>query len=292
MGLGNTNQGFSGGGGGNGSGGSDGIYRGTSPTTITVGGEPAGTDIYGKSFQQLFQDILVPFIIPSFASFYNNVNSPQEVGTTLSGNKTFVYSFNTVSNVQDNSISIEDFTTSTVLATGLSIAQGLGVSINIGTITNSSPTTHIWQITGLDVSSNPLTPSTYTILFYWREWYGNNALTTLTAADIQNTSEIQNSYLSGTISGTYPFAAGGYKWMIWDNGMGSPAAVTGFKDAATNLQVSMADNTDDPIFFSNVENGWYYGLVSVTQNGVTSNKRCYRTKYELGGAVNIIVTNS
>lgn len=265
------------------------IYKGASPTTITVGGEPAGTAIYGKTVQQILQEILVPFIVPTFASFYNNISNPQEVGTTLSGNKTFYYSFNAAYDVLDNSISIKDLTTSTVLASGLSIAQGTGTSIGIGTITNNAVATHVWQANALDLQSNPVTPVNFTIVWYWRTWYGNNTLQTLTASDIQNTSTIQSSFLNSTFKTTYNTAAGGYKWFIWDDSLGSPTAVTGFKDASTGLQISMADSSDNA-FFAYTQNGWSYGLVSVTQNGVTSNKRCYRTKNQLGGALQAIVS--
>jgi hypothetical protein len=288
-GFGGNDFGFGSSGGGGGSA-ADVIYKGQSPTTITVGGLPAGSQIYGLSLQQIDQDILCPFIIPTFASYYSNISSPLEVGTTLTGNKTFYWSFNNVQDVLDNTINIIDYTASVTLATNQSIANGLGDSINVGTILNTIPAIRTYQATALDLNSNPLTPAYFQIYWYWREWYGNNTLATLTASDIQNVTEIQNSYLSSSFPATYPFAAGGYKWFIWDDSLGSPTAVTGFKDSATNLQVSMADNTDDPIFFSHVQNGWYYGLVSVTQNGVTSNKRCYRTKNQLGGAINIIVS--
>jgi len=278
---------FSGGGGGGSA--ANVIYKGASPTTITVGGEPAGTAIYGKTVQQILQEILVPFIVPTFASFYNNISSPQEVGTTLSGNKNFYYSFNTVYDVLDNTISIKDLTNSTTLATGLSIAQGVGVSLSIGTITNSALATHVWQANAKDLNNNPLVPVNYTITWYWRTWYGNNTLATLTASDIQNTSTIQSSFLNSTFKTTYNTNAGGYKWFIWDDSLGSPTAVTGFKDASTGLQISMADATDN-VFFSNTQNGWSYGIVSVTQNGVTSNKRCYRTKNQLGGALQAIIS--
>lgn len=269
------------------------IYKGASPTTITVGGEPVGTPIYGKSVQQILQEVLVPYILPAFASFYNNVyglfGNPLEVGTTISGNATFNYSFSTVADVTDNTISILN-NSSTPIATGLSIANGLGVSVGINTVTMNTPSGYSWTATALDTASATITSGAYTVIWLWREWYGNNTLTTLTAAQIQNATYLESSFLSSSPTGSYNFAAGGYKWFVWDDSLGSPTAVTGFKDSATGLQISMADNTDDPVFFSNVQNGWYYGLVSVTQNGVTSNKRCYRTKNQLGGSITAIIS--
>jgi hypothetical protein len=52
----------------------------------------------------------------------------------------------------------------------------------------------------------------------------------------------------------------------------------------------MADSTDDA-FYINVENGWYYGLVSVTNaQGVTEDYRVYRTRNKVGGAITIRVS--
>lgn len=265
---------------------SDVIYKGASPTTITVGGEPVGTNIYGKTLQQIIQEMLCPFVIPTFASFSNSVSSPQEVGTTLTGNKTFYYSFNNPANIQDGSIAIIDNNTSTTLASGLTIANGTGVSVNIGTITNNSSTYRTWKCTANDTLTNPVSPITYTILWYWRLWYGTSSNATLNEAQIK---ALSSSALLASITGSYNFAASNYKYFVWDDSLGSPTAVTGFKDSSTGLQVAMASVSDDP-FYSNVQNGWYYGLVSVTQNGVTSNKRVYRTLNQLGGSITIIVS--
>ena len=52
----------------------------------------------------------------------------------------------------------------------------------------------------------------------------------------------------------------------------------------------MADSSDNAAF-SNVQNGWSYALVSVTNaNGATTNYRVYRTKNILGGSINIQVS--
>jgi len=52
----------------------------------------------------------------------------------------------------------------------------------------------------------------------------------------------------------------------------------------------MATSADDP-FFANIQNGWYYGLVSVTNiNGVNTQYHVYRSRYILGGAVTVIIS--
>jgi hypothetical protein len=101
---------------------------------------------------------------------------------------------------------------------------------------------------------------------------------------------LANNLLTNTRNRTYNFAAGGYKYFCWADSLGSPTAVTGIKDTATNLTVSMADGSDDAAY-SNVQNGWSYALVSVTNtNGVNTNYRVYRTKNILGSTINIQVS--
>jgi len=63
-------------------------YTGTSPTTTTVGGLPAGSDISSHSISSILQSILCPYINPTFSSFSINVSPTVEVGTGISLSKT------------------------------------------------------------------------------------------------------------------------------------------------------------------------------------------------------------
>lgn len=284
MAFGKQGDGFGSNGGGSGAA-SDIIYKGSSPTTVTVGGEPAGTNIYGESVQQILQDILVPYIYPSFSSFLiTSLSQIQEVGTTISGTNQFSWGFNQSTNVSANTMNIIDVTNSSTLASNISIISPY--SVNIGTITNNSVVSHSWEGQATNTKSSQFTSSLFTINWYWRLWTGTSSSATLDAAGIQ---ALSNSSLQSSFASTYNFAAGGYKYLVWDDSLGSPTAVTGFKDAATGLQLSMATVSDDA-FYSNVQNGWYYGLVNVTQNGIASNKRVYRTANILGGSLTAIVS--
>ena len=62
-----------GGGGGGGS-----TYTGVSPTNLTVGGIPAGTNLTGLNLTQIIQQLTVTYINPSFTSF-NITGQPQTV---------------------------------------------------------------------------------------------------------------------------------------------------------------------------------------------------------------------
>ena len=101
---------------------------------------------------------------------------------------------------------------------------------------------------------------------------------------------LASSTLSGTINGTYNFAANDYKYFCWLDTLGSPTTGIGFKDNFTGFPLSMADVTDDP-FYNNTQNGWSYGLVTVTNTfSVPATYRVYRTKYPLGGTLQALIS--
>lgn len=75
-----------------GSGGGSSTYAGASPTTITVGGLPSGSAISGNTYDAIIQSIVAPYVNPSFSSFsVSGQATTVEVGTTLSGSKTFTW---------------------------------------------------------------------------------------------------------------------------------------------------------------------------------------------------------
>ena len=278
MDFGNGGFGFSSGGGGGSS--ANIIYKGPSPSTIAVGGTSPGYVLYNKSLQQIVADTYVPYINPSFASFLiTGQTQIVEVGTTVSGSKSFAWSFNTLANVAANTMNIYDATGAVYLAQNISITSPYSVSV--GTITNNSVTTYSWQGSAKNTQGSTFSSGLFSIGWEWREWWGTSTNVTLSASDIQ---ALASSQLSAGFAGQYTFATNAYKYFVWDDALGSPTAGNGFKDHSTGFSIAMATVTDNA-FYSNVQNGWYYGLVSVTQNGVTSNKRVYRTLNQLAGAL-------
>jgi hypothetical protein len=269
------------------SGGSGGnTYAGASPTTLTVGGIPSGTAILGLTYDQLWEDLLVPYINPAWTAFAITQTNPVEVGTTISGSKSFPFTISTSGNVQANTLSIIDVTAGNVaIATGLPITSP--ASANIGSVQLTAPGSYSWKGRATNTHSATFDSSNTTVNWYWRLYYGISANTTLTEAQIE---ALSSSTLVSTKNATYAFAATNYKYFSWADSLGSPTASTGFKDTATNLAVAMADSSDDAAY-SNVQNGWSYALVSVTNtNGITTNYRVYRTKNTLGSTINIQVS--
>jgi hypothetical protein len=266
-----------------------GVYNGNSPTTVTVGGIPAGTPISGDTYDTILQTMLAPYIPPSFYTFsISGQSSTVEVGTTISGSQIFNWGFNQVGNVAANTMSILDVTSSTTLVSGLSITPT--ASVNVGSIQLTSPGSYSWK--GRATNTATPTPATFdsgnfTVSWLWRRFYGTSTNNVLTAAQIQ---ALSSSGLAGNFTGTYSFAANAYKYFAWPDSFGSPTAITGFKDTSNNLPMAMATVSDDSNY-SNVQNGWYYALVSVTNSlSQTTNYRLYRTQSQLSSTYNIQVS--
>ncbi len=283
MSFGGRGNGFSGGG-GTGGGGSD-MYNGPSPSTVTINDIPAGTNLLVYTNSQLLGNQYAPYVHPSFASFDISGQSTQvEVGTTISGSKSFEFSFNQPGNVTANTLAILDVTGSSTLASGQSTTSP--VAANVGTVQLTSPGNYSWRGRATNTQAAQFFSSDFTVSWYWRIYYGISASATLNETQIE---ALASNALASGFGGIYNFGATNYKFFTWPDSFGSPTAGTGFKDNSTGLALSMADSSDDA-FFSNTQNGWSYGLVAVTNtNGITTNYRVYRTKFQLGGTLQALV---
>lgn len=265
-------------------GGGSSAYDGSPTTTVSVGGLAAGTNISSLSLSEIIQSIVSPYVAPAFSSFSINQSSPLEVGASISGNKSFSFGFSQAGNVKPNSVEILDANNQVM---GTFAVNGSPASVNIGTIQLNAPGSYSWKARATNTQNAVFNSGNATVSWAWRLYSGTSNSAVLNESAIK---ALSNSNLSGAKNATYSMAAGGYKYFCWPDSFGSPTAVTGFKDTATNLSVSMADSSDNASF-SNVQNGWSYAIVSVTNvNGVTTNYRVYRTKNILGGSINIQVS--
>ena len=261
-------------------------YGGASPTTLTVGGIPSGSPILGLTYDQLWQDLLVPYISPTFSSFamFGQVTSV-EVGTTIATPKAFSFGFSNA-NVLPNTLDILDVTSSTTLASGLSLTSPTA-PISIGVVQQITPSSYAWRGKATNTQSIIFYSNNFTVNWYWKAFWGTSPLLSLTEASIEG---LANGVLSGGLAGTYNFAILDYKYFCFPNDFGSPTTTTGFKDASTGLSLAMADIGDD-VFYSNSQNGWFYGIVAVTNSlGISTNYRVYRTKNTLGSTLQALVS--
>lgn len=154
--------------------GGTGVYDAASPSTINVGGIPAGTTLTGRTFESLWEQLLVVYQEPAFNTFGNNISSLNQVGNpaSWSGNKIFTWSTSNSSNVQPNTIEIKDVTSgNVVLGTGLA-NDGVESLPLLTTITNNTPVSHTWNIVGTNTELNSIPVKTYNIQSIYPWFYG------------------------------------------------------------------------------------------------------------------------
>lgn len=259
----------------------------TDPTTVSVGGIPAGTTFpLGSTVQELFTQLLYPYQPPSFSSFgISGQPNPVEVGYTIPASITFTWSTSQSANVQANSISLIDVTGgSLVLASGLA-NDGNEPVVMGGPIQKVTNTGHQFQINGVNTQAGGFSAS-LTISWRWRLHFGAQAAATLNAAQIL---ALASNYLATGYGGNFSMAAGGFKYICLSTVNGGQ--INTVKDQSTGFSVPMATVSDDAAY-SNVDGGGFsFALVSVTNaEGIASNVRVYRTKNVLGGAITLVVT--
>jgi len=243
-----------------------GFYTNETPVPQTLGGIQAGSTFDNVPLTTMFDLLLYPYQTPSFSSFSVNISSPVEVGYTIAaGNKTFTWTTTNSSNIAPNSVTITDTTDSIVLATGL--ANDGTETIYLSSIQNTTDSSHTWTVSATNTQSASLS-ATYTVNWYWRIYYGENALSSLTGTDVIS---LRASELSNSAADTYSFVTDiqKYKYIAYPSSLGT---LTTFKDTQTLLNVAM-----EPL-----------DVVSVTNvYGITTNYNVHRTLNKLGGSINI-----
>lgn len=164
-----------------GTGGGD--YTPQGVTLATVGGISSGTNL-GTSpiaLQDLLDDIFYPYVNPVFTSFsVSGQSTTVEVGTTLSGSKTFTWGITQNSGVV-STIDIYDITGLVTLATttpndGSQAANVTAIQLN------ANASTQQWRGIGNNSSpSGTFNSSTFTVTSRYYRFYGAAALPTNSA---------------------------------------------------------------------------------------------------------------
>lgn len=242
-------------------------YTTTTPTTATVGGIAAGTSYTNATMQTVLDDLLHPYQTPTFSAFAMTGVTDVEVGTDVSGNKTFTWTTTNPTNVTANSISITDVTGGpTIIESGLA---DTGSKVHNFSVAFTRDDAGIYRFTISATNSQSVTfTKNLDINFYWKVYYGESASTSLDEAGIE---ALRVGGLQSGFAGTYAFAATNYKYLCYPAVMG---AATSFKDSETGLDVPFEAAS----------------TVSVTNaQGVTTDYYVYRSTNILGAAINIIV---
>jgi hypothetical protein len=271
-----------------GEGGPSPLYQGPEYSTVDVENMPAGTYIYGMSYDQLFGNIYAPYVHPNFLSFII-LNQIQNVlvGTNVSGTKTFLASYSTLPNVAPNTLQIINQNTQSILGSNLPLQN---ININIGDNVLYGPGTISWKGKATNTNNEIFESNLFTIRWMYNIYVGQSAGETLGQLDL-NTLSVFNG-LKENNQGTYTFVSSGqsisYKYFCFPDAYGS---VNTFEDSVTGFAIALADATADP-FYNQIDNfGNPYGIlyVSLSEDVLDVPYRIYRTYYKLGGTYTITV---
>lgn len=149
-------------------------YSGVSTSNVTVGGLPAGSSVAGLTIGEIIEKMIFTYLSPAFSSFsISGQPTTIEVGTSLSGSKTFTWSTSNSSNVQPASIQVRNVNSNALIATGLT--NDGSDSINIGTISNTSPISQSFRAEGINTNSIQFTSSNFTVNSIYPFFYGRSA---------------------------------------------------------------------------------------------------------------------
>jgi len=147
-------------------------YNLASPATTDVGGITAGTTLTDKTSNEILEEILTPYQVPTFSSFSNDVSSIVEMGTVLSGSKSFTWGFGNAPNVQASTMCIIDVTNgNTSIATNISTTSPQSATIASKTFDGSCGQTQVWKGCAQDSCNTAFGSGNYTVTglypYYW-----------------------------------------------------------------------------------------------------------------------------
>lgn len=199
---------------------SGGTYSLSTPSTVTVGGLNAGSELTGLTSNEILEDILVPYITATIPTF-SIAGEPTvvEVGTQISGGKNFEWTLTRTSQIASNSFGIFDVQGAANILTG-SDPFDLGQNVSIVTKTfASNGEQQAWYGFATDTVSGTIQSPNFTITAYYPYYYGkvvgagaagDNRPTATSGLVTSGTKVVANS--DGTITVTFNSATNEYIW--------------------------------------------------------------------------------
>ncbi len=150
-------------------------YEGISPSTITIGGIAAGSNLVGRDLTSLFQELLVVYLSPAFTGAPNvsPQNTTVEVGTILTGVRTFTWAITNLENIKPNTISIFDITGAAYLKSSLANDSSEIVAIKSFQL-NSNTATQQWKLECTNTNGVLFSSAVRTLVANYYRYYGPN----------------------------------------------------------------------------------------------------------------------
>ncbi len=202
-----------------------------------IGGFKAGDTVDGMSDFELWEQLLWPYQYPAFTSFQIDGNSTiyLEVGETFaSATHTVTWSTENPTNVQSNSIVLEDVTGGGTIFTGE--PDDGTQDVTMGGHTYSVPSTYEYKLHGTNTKGDDFSRSMH---LYWRYrvYWGNDPDPTVTETEIKAMA----NGLKTSFAGTYNFTNSGsaeYYYVVYPDAWG---AISQWKDTDTGFSVAYDD---------------------------------------------------
>ena len=263
------------GGEGGGGGGGD-TYTNTTPVPTTLGGIVANSTFEDVPLTEMFDRLLYPYQAPTFGTFTLSGTTILEVGAPINDSRTFSWTTTNETNITENTVAINNITTSTNIVTGTANDGSHVYDFSASPVDPNTAVTHTYRISATNSQATVFTRD-LTTSWRWRMYWGTNTSPSLISDssdpfDADSIQALANNALATNSSGTYTFAAGGYKYIAYPTSFGLK---TTFKDQGTGFDVDMQEAD----------------TLSVTNtNGVTTNYYVHRTTNVLGGAITITVS--
>jgi len=240
------------------------IYNLGSPSTVSVGGLNAGSTLTGLSSNEILEDILTPYQTPTFSSFSSEMTSPVEMGTVLSGTKSFNWSFSNEANVAASTMCIFDVNETANIATNISTTSPQSANIGTKTFNGACGQTFAWRGYAEDSCSAVIQSANHTIVGLYPYFWGvctcpgpaGSNRPTLTAGDITGGTKVVSGS-AGSFGITFASSEDDYLWFA------VPSTVTNktcwyvdvFSQGDIGGGVSPGCNLfPDPVVVNNVEN--------------------------------------
>lgn len=176
-------------------GGSGEIYSGP-VANRQFGGITLPFDPNGKTAMELLKLALVAYDTPYYSAGLGitGVSNIVEVGTTLSGLKTFTYATAFGSNITNPTTYIRDVTNAIDLVGP--VANSGSTNANIGSVVKSSQASHAWSVRATNSQGGAVGPSNFTVSWLYKLFFGATASSPASSADVRGLS--QSAFRNGT----------------------------------------------------------------------------------------------
>jgi hypothetical protein len=162
------------------------VYSGASPSTIALGGIPAGTDLTKRTLSSIIEQAVVVYLQPSFTVFYiTGQGVALEVGDSIvAGNKIFTWATSNNGNILPSSIVIRNQSAQADLITGLANNGSANFNLLAPIQLNAPGASQVFRIL-MENTQNQVVSIDLTITAFYNRFFGSPATAPNDSASIR-----------------------------------------------------------------------------------------------------------